>query len=137
MKFELPPPLTQPPPPRSAWQDFILLSTTELRVTWNKLRHWPPVSWITIILAGAGCLAMLAFLGTIIYGALQSMEPQIARWFLSVLFMIGLAVQLFFGITAAFATLYMSDDLELLFMAPVPARVVFAAKLLVVAGAPF
>ncbi|MDP1125409.1 hypothetical protein Q5O12_28220, partial [Klebsiella pneumoniae] len=44
---------------------------------------------------------------------------------------------IFFGITAAFASLYMSEDLELLFMAPVSSGAVFAVKSLVVAGGNF
>jgi len=61
------------------------------------------------------------------------MAPDIARLFLSLIFMFGLAGQIFFGITAAFATLYMSEDLELLFTAPVSTRAVFAVKTLVIA----
>ncbi|MDD2497031.1 MAG: hypothetical protein PHY90_02680, partial [Desulfitobacteriaceae bacterium] len=58
----------------------------------------------------------------------------IARGFLSLLFMSGLVGEIFFGITAAFAALYMADDLELLFMAPVNLRAVFAVKSLSVIG---
>jgi ABC-2 type transport system permease protein len=53
------------------------------------------------------------------------------------LFMAGLSGQVFFGVTAAFTALYMSDDLELLFMAPVPLKVVFAVKSLSVLGSNF
>ncbi len=134
MKIVLPPPLSEVPPPRPAWQDFRLLLLTQLRVTWNKVRHWPLLTKISIAALGIGLLALIFYLGMLAFGALETMPPQIARGFLSLIFMAGLAGLAFFGITAAFVTLYMSEDLELLFMAPVPTRVVFAVKSLVVTG---
>jgi len=130
-------PLTEAPPPRSGWHDFRLLLANQLRVTWNKIRHWSPAGWLGVIILAASTMGLLIYLGEVAYGALETMPPQIARGFLSLLFMMGLAGQLFFGVTAAFTTLYMSEDLELLFMAPVSARVVFAVKSLVVAAGNF
>lgn len=132
MSITLPPPLSEAPPPRPAWQDFRLLVLAQLRVTWNKVRHWPLLTKISIAALGMAVLALLAYLGVLAYGALETMPPLVARGFLSLLFMAGLAGLTFFGITAAFATLYMSEDLELLFMAPIPTRMVFAVKSLVV-----
>jgi len=62
------------------------------------------------------------------------MPPETGEGFLSLVFMLGIAGQLFFGVTIAFVTLYMSDDLELLFVSPVSLRAVFAVKSLMVAG---
>jgi len=137
MNIELPPPLAQEPPTRSSWEDFKLLWANQLRVTWNKIRHWPPVAWIMLILFGIGLLSVLVGLGFLAFGALKTMPPQMARSFLSMLFMVGTAGLIFFGITAAFAALYMSDDLELLFMAPVSITAIFAVKSLAVAGGTF
>ncbi|MDD4168733.1 MAG: hypothetical protein PHD36_00445 [Desulfotomaculaceae bacterium] len=137
MKIALPPPLTHAPEARSAWQDFKLLLGSQVHVSWQKIRHWPIGAWIGMVVAGAGLLAVLVYLGFAAYGALQAMPPQNARGFLSLLLMMGLAGQVFFGITAAFAALYMSEDLELLFVAPVSVRAVFAVKSLVVAGSNF
>lgn len=137
MKNILLPPLTEAPPPRPAWQDFKLLFATQLRITWNKLRHWPAVSWIVVAGAGIGLLSLVAYLGILAYGALGTMDPGPARGLLSLLFMAGLAGQIFFGVTAAFVALYISDDLELLFVAPVSTWAVFAVKSLVVAGSNF
>lgn len=134
MSLQLPPPLTQAPSPRSFWQDFRLLTATQFRLTWNKFRQWPAKIWLAILLPSIGFISLLIWLSFMAFGALESMAPDIARGFLSLIFMIGVAGQMFFGITAAFATLYMSEDLELLFTAPVSTRAVFAAKSLVVAG---
>lgn len=134
MKVQLPPPLLQPPPPRGFWQDLRLLIATQLRLTWNKMRHWPAKIWILITLPSLGFGGMLIGLGFMAFGALSSMTPEIARGFLSMVFTVSVAAQIFFGITAAFATLYMSEDLELLFMAPISTRAVFASKTLVVAA---
>lgn len=137
MKIELPPPLMQEPSTRSPLEDFKLLLKVQLRVTWNKIRFWPPVSWIVLICFGIGLLSLLVALGMPILGALKTMDPEAARKFLSILFMVGTAGLIFFGITAAFAALYLSDDLELLFVAPVSVGAVFAVKSLVVAGGNF
>ena len=133
MKLIVPPPLAEAPPPRSAWQDLRLLLAAHLRVSLNKIRHWPLVSKIIISFFGVGLLAMIIYLGTLAFGALETMDPEVARGFLSLLFMAGMFGVIFFGITAAFATLYLSEDLELLFMAPIPSRVVFTMKSLLVA----
>lgn len=133
MNIQLPPPLAQAYPPRSFWQDFLLLAATQARLTRNKIRQWPLKIWLIILLPGLSLLAMFVYLGTLAYGALASLTPDFARGFLSLLFMAGAAGQVFFGITAAFAALYMSEDLELLFLAPVSTRAVFAVKSLSVA----
>jgi ABC-2 type transport system permease protein len=134
LKFELLPPLTTAPPARSFWQDFTLLLTNQLRVTWNKIRHWPRAALVGTAVSALLITTLLVYLGGLSHGLLQQMNPGTARGFLSLIFLTGFGGVLFFGITAAFATLYMSDDLELLFMAPVSTRAVFAVKSLVVAG---
>jgi len=137
VKIVLPPPLMDPPSEQSFGQDFMLLLKNQLRVAWNKMRHRPVGTLIGMVVVMLGLLAILVSLGFFAYGALKTMPPQTVKGFLSLLFMVGLASQIFFGITAAFATLYMSDDLELLFMAPVPLKVVFAVKSLAVIGSNF
>lgn len=134
MKLLFPPPLMDPPPEQSFRQDFMLLLKNQLRVSWNKMRHRSVGALIGMVVVLIGLSAMIGSLGYFAYGALQTMPPQTVQGFLSLLFMVGLGGQIFFGITAAFATLYMSDDLELLFMAPVPLKVVFAVKSLSVIG---
>ncbi|MDO0822740.1 putative ABC transporter permease subunit [Desulfosporosinus nitroreducens] len=134
MKIILPPPLSDPPQSHSFVQDFMLLLKNQMRVSWNKMRHRPVGTLIGMVVLLLGLLAILGSLGYFAYGALKTMPPQTAKGFLSLLFMVGLVSQIFFGITAAFAALYMSDDLELLFMAPVPIKVVFAVKSLAVIG---
>ncbi len=134
MKVVLPPPLTDLPPEQSFAQDFTLLLKNQMRVAWNKMRHRSVGRQIGMVALLIGLLAILVSLGSFAYGALNSMPPQTVQGFLSLLFMVGLASQIFFGITAAFAALYMSDDLELLFMVPVPLKVVFAVKSLAVIG---
>ncbi|MFZ7101781.1 MAG: putative ABC transporter permease subunit [Peptococcaceae bacterium] len=134
MKIILPPPLPDLPPRQSFSQDFKLLFKNQLLVTWNKIRHKPVGVLIGFVVFLLLALAVLVSLGSLAYGALQKMSPQIVYGFLSLLFMAGLAGQVFFGITAAFAALYMSDDLELLFMTPVSLKVVFAVKSLGVLG---
>lgn len=137
MKFLLPPPLTEAPPPRSPWGDFKLLLAVQLKVTWNKIHHWPRVGLILMLLGGLGLLSLLVFLGSLAYGALDAAPTSIGRNLLSMIFMGGFAALLFFGVTSAFASLYMADDLEILFMTPVSTRIVFATKLLSAAGANF
>src|SRR5690554_5593882 len=134
MKIIIHPPLTQPPQPQSFGQDFKLLLGNQLRVTYNKMRHWPLAAWLSAALAVLGLLAFVIFLGFMAYGALKVMPPEIGAGFLSLVFMVGIAGQIFFGVTAAFVTLYMSEDLELFLVSPVPLRVVFTVKSLVVAG---
>jgi ABC-2 type transport system permease protein len=134
LRLELPPPLTEAPPPRSFGQDFKLLLAAQLRVTWNKIRHWPRGSLIGMLITSLLFVSLFVYLAQLSYGVLNQLPPDIARGFLSLIFMAGFGGLIFFGITAAFATLYMSDDLELLFMAPVSTRAVFAVKSLVVAG---
>ena len=135
MKIDLPSPLVKAPPPRSFWQDFKLLLAAQLRVTWNKMRHWPRSTQIGIAITTLVFLSLFVYLAQLSYGVLNQLPPHIARGFLSLIFMAGFGALIFFGITTAFATLYMSDDLELLFMAPVSTRAVFAVKSLVVAAA--
>ena len=134
MHIILPPPLTDPPQEQSFIQDFKLLLRNQLRVAWNKMRHRPKSALIGMVVLLLGLLSLLVSLGFSAYGSLKTMSPQTVQGFLSLLFMGGLISQIFFGITAAFAALYMSEDLELLFMAPVPLKVVFAVKSLSVIG---
>jgi len=134
MKTEIYPPLTQPPPSQSFFQDFKLLLGNQWRVNLNKLRHWPLGAWVSVVAASLGVLAFVIYLGFLAYGALRVMPPETGKGFLSLVFMLGIAGQLFFGVTIAFVTLYMSDDLELLFVSPVSLRAVFAVKSLMVAG---
>lgn len=134
MKIVLPPPLIDPPQEQSFIQDFKLLLRNQMRVTWNKLRHRPMGALIATVALLFGLLSLIVSLGFFAYGSLKTMPPQTVQGFLSLLFMAGLASQIFFGITAAFTALYMSEDLELLFMAPVPLKVVFAVKSLSVIG---
>jgi len=134
LKIILPSPLVEAPPPRPFWQDFKLLLTAQLRVTWNKIRHWPRSVRIGMAITSLAFLSLIVFLGQLSYGVLSQLPPHIARGFLSLIFMAGYGALIFFGITTAFATLYMSEDLDLLFMAPVSTRAVFAVKLLVVAA---
>ncbi|MFA6809082.1 MAG: hypothetical protein WCR27_08820 [Eubacteriales bacterium] len=134
MKIVLPPPLIDPPAGQSFARNFMLLLKNQMLVAWNKIRHRPVGASIGMIFLVIMLLALLGFLGSYAYGTMKTMPPQIAKGFLSLLFMISLTSQIFFGITAAFATLYMSDDLELLFMAPVPLKAVFAVKSLSVLG---
>jgi len=130
----LPPPLTKPPRGGTFVQDFKLLLKNQMRVAWNKFRYRPagPLVGMLIVLLFLG--AIIVSIGSFAYDALKLMSPDIAQGALSFLFMIGLAGQVFFGITAAFAALYMSDDLELLFVAPISLKVVFAVKSLSVFG---
>lgn len=137
MRIDLPAPLVEPPPARSFGQDFKLLLAAQLRVTWNKVRHWPRWSLIGAAAGSLGLLSILVLLARLSYGVLDELPPEIARGFLSLIFLAGFCGIIFFGITTAFATLYMSEDLELLFMAPVSTRAVFAVKSLVVAGGGF
>ncbi len=115
-------------------QDFNLLLRNQVRVSLNSLRQRRKRSLVGILVISLIFLSLLASLGSIAYGTLEAMPPQAAQGFLSLLFMVGMASQIFFGITAAFAALYMSDDLELLFMSPVSLKAVFAVKSLSVLG---
>lgn len=114
--------------PQSFLGDFMLLTKNQMRVTWNKWRHRPKKTWILTVFLLAGLLTFLVYLGSLAYGAIGSVPFEMGQGLLSLLFMSGLAVQIFFGITAAFTSLYMSEDLELLFMAPVSLKAVFAVK---------
>ncbi len=134
MKIVLPPPLTGPPQEQSFIQDFKLLLRNQGRVTWNKMRHRPKGTLIATVALFLGALSILVSLGFFAYGSLKTMPPQTAQGFLTLFFMSGLVSQVFFGVTAAFAALYMSEDLELLFMAPVDLKAVFAVKSLAVIG---
>jgi ABC-2 type transport system permease protein len=124
-------------PEQSFIQDFTLLLKNQIRVIWNKMHHRPAGALIVTAVLLLALVIGIGSLGFYAYGALKTMSPEIARGFLSLLFMIGLVGEIFFGVTAAFAALYMSDDLELLFMAPVNLRAVFAVKSLAVLGSNF
>lgn len=115
-------------------QDFRLLLKNQVRVTLNTLGQRSKKTFLGMFVMVILFLFILASLGSIAYGALETMPPQTAQGFLALLFLAGMAGQIFFGITAAFAALYMSDDLELLFMAPVSLKAVFAVKSLSVLG---
>lgn len=128
MKFTLPPTLEAPPLPQSFVRDFMLLTKNQLRVTWNKWRHRPKKTWIVMGSLYAGLLIFITYLGSLAYGAIGNVPYELGQGLLSLLFMSGLIAQIFFGITAAFSSLYMSEDLELLFTAPVSVRAVFAVK---------
>ena len=134
MKITLPPPLSELPARQSFTRDFGLLLKNQLRVFWNNLCHRPPKALIGMIVFTLVIISILVSLGALAYGGLKTLSPQTARGFLSLLFMGGLMGQIFFGITAAFAALYMSEDLELLFTAPVSLKAVFAVKSLSVMG---
>jgi ABC-2 type transport system permease protein len=134
VKLVLPPPLKEPPLYHSFSQDFKLLMRNQMRVTWNKVRHRSKGTLIATLVLFLGALSVLVSLGFFAYGSLKTMPPQTAQGFLTLFFMSGLVSQVFFGVTAAFATLYMSEDLELLFMAPVDLKAVFAVKSLSVIG---
>ena len=129
----IPPPLSQPPAPHGFWQDLRLLSATELRLTWNKIRQWPLKIWLLLILPSIAVFTFLFFLGKVAYGALETLPLELGQGFLSFAFLAGVISNTFFGVTSAFVTLYMSDDLELLFVAPVATRAIFAVKTLRVA----
>ena len=129
----IPSPLTQPPQPHSFWQDFWLLAQTELRLSRNKMRQWPVKVWLLIAIPAVSAIGLLVWLASMAYGALGSMTPDLGQGFLSLIFMAGVLSSMFFGVTSAFATLYMSGDLELLFVAPVATRAVFAIKTLKIA----
>jgi ABC-2 type transport system permease protein len=106
----------------------MLLTKNQIRVTWNKWRYRPKK---TLILTGfflVWLLIFITYLGSLAYGAIESVPFELGQGLLSLLFMSGLVAQVFFGITAAFTSLYMSEDLELLFMAPVSLKAVFAVK---------
>ncbi len=137
MKIDLPAPLAEAPPARSFSMDCRLLLGAQLRVTWNKIRHWPRRTLIGLAAVALLLGSLFVYLAQLSCGALNQLPPEIAGGFLSLIFLAGFAGSLFFGITTAFATLYMSEDLELLFMAPVSTRAVFAVKSLVIAGGNF
>ena len=134
MKIVIPPPRTQPPPTQSFMQDFKLLLGNQMRLGWNKIKHWPAAAWFGLLGLAIGFLGIFAYLGYVAYGVLKALPLEIGQGFLSLIFMAGIAAQVFFGITAAFVILYMSEDLELFFMSPVPLRVVFAVKSLSIAN---
>jgi ABC-2 type transport system permease protein len=128
VKIILPPALEAPPPPQSFLRDFMLLTKNQMRVSWNKWRHLPKKNLILMGFLLVWLLIFLIYLGSLAYGAIGSVPFELGQGLLSLLFMSGLVAQIFFGLTAAFTTLYMSEDLELLFMAPVSVKAVFAVK---------
>ncbi len=128
MRIILPPALEIPPLSHSFFNDLTLLIKNQLRVTWNKLRH---VGKKTVIITGILLICLLMFIiyiGSLAYGAIESIPFESGQGLLSLIFMVGLISQIFFGVTAAFTSLYMSEDLELLFVAPVSLKAVFAIK---------
>ncbi|AFM00423.1 hypothetical protein Desde_2039 [Desulfitobacterium dehalogenans ATCC 51507] len=137
MRILLPPPIETPPPPQSFFQDFILLLKNQFRVSWNKFRHRPKSAILLYALLIFFIAAFISSMGFLAYGAMGSISHEVVEGFLSLLFLGGLVGQIFFGITAAFAALYMSEDLELLFIAPVSLKAVFAVKSLSVIASNF
>ncbi|NLT94696.1 MAG: hypothetical protein GXW85_04055 [Clostridia bacterium] len=128
MKIILPPPLETPPPPQSFLNDLMLLTKNQIRVTWNKWRHLPKK---TLFIMGFILLWLLIFvfyLGSAAYGIMENVPFELGQGLLSLIFLSGLVAQIFFGITAAFTSFYMSEDLELLFVAPVSLQAVFVVK---------
>ncbi len=128
MKINLPPSLETPPPAQSFRDDLMLLTKNQLRVTWNKWRYRPKKTWVLVGLVLAWVMFSIIYLGSLAYGALESVSFEWGQSLLSLLFMSSLVAQIFFGITAAFSSLYMSEDLELLFVAPVSLKAVFTVK---------
>ena len=137
MKIIIPPPLEAPPPPQPFFSDFSQLLKTHLRVAKNKISRWPAVLWIVYGSVTLGLGGLFVYLGVLAYRTLMSVDPQLGGGLLSVLFLISIAAQVFFGITSAFVTLYMSEDLEILFVSPVSIRAVFTVKSLVIAVSNF
>lgn len=133
----LPPPLAQAPPPGDFWQDLWLLAALELRLTRNKLRQWPLRIWLLIGLPLMGFLALLIYLGYQAFSYSGTLTPGLSQGILSFAFLAGVAGNLLFGAVAAFTTLFMSEDLEMLFVAPVTTRAVFAIKTLKIAVSNF
>ncbi len=128
MKSLLFSPLTQAPPARSFWQDFFLLVKTQFLLYKNRLKQisrGQRMVSLTIFLLLA---FSLAFIGRLLYGKLMDIPPLMVSGILPTIFLLGITVQLFFGVTAAFNIFYASKDLELLFVAPVSSKAVFASK---------
>jgi ABC-2 type transport system permease protein len=137
VKIIIPPPLDAPPPPQSFFSDFSHLLKAQLRVAKNKIRHWPANLWVAYTATALGLGGILVYLGFLAYRAMLSVDPELGGGFLSMIFLASVAAQLFFGITSAFVALYMSEDLEILFVSPVSIRAVFAVKSLVIAAGNF
>ena len=135
MSIVFPPPLSEPPPPQSFWQDFKLLLGTQLRVTWNKLRHWPFLAWLGVITASLGLLSVLAYLGFLAYGALRLCRRKRAG-FLSLVFLLGIARRFSWCYFSLCHFIYVGG-FRAFFVSPVPLRVVFAVKSLVIAQQSF
>ena len=137
MKIILPPPFEAAPKPQSFWQGFKLLLKNQLRVSWNKFRHQPKSYLVFYILFLLGILGVIVTISFMVYSSLTYLPLEAVESFLAVLFLAGLMGQIFFGITSAFASLYMSEDLELLFLAPVSLKAVFLVKSLSVISSNF
>ena len=128
----IPSPLDEPPPPQPFLSDFSHLLKAHLRVAINKVRRWPILLWIVFIPAALGFGGLFVYLGVMAYRTLVSVGPQLGGGLLSLAFLGGVIGQVFFGIPSAFVTLYMWEDLDILFASPVSIRAVFAVKSLVV-----
>lgn len=124
------PPLTQAPQPGSFWQDLRLLVSVELRLLKNKLRQWTLGIWLLIGLPSLGILALLIYFACQAFTYSGTMAPELSHGILSFIFLAGVAFNVLFGTVAAFTTLYMSPDLEMLFAAPISTRAVFTVKTL-------
>lgn len=133
MRMIIPPPLDEPPPPQPFLSDFSQLLKAHWRVTFNKIRRWPISLWIVFIASVLGLGGLFVYLGVLAFRTLLSVGPQLGGGILSVVFLGSVITQVFFGIPSAFVTLYMSEDLEILFASPVSIRAVFAVKSLVIA----
>ncbi len=137
MKVSLPPPREEIPENETWWRDFTFLLATQLRISWHTARHWSVWAWLLTILAGVGLVGVFVGLGALVGGSLRDVPASLAGGLLGLIFLMGLAMQLFTGLTTAFSTLYLSPDLPILFMTPVSTRAVFAMKSLLVALANF
>lgn len=131
------PPLAQAPQPGSFRQDLHLLASVELRLLKNKLRQWPLKIWLLLGLPALGFLALLVYLAGLALSYNGALTPELSHGILSFVFLAAVAFNVLFGTVAAFTTLYMSPDLEMLFTAPVSTRAVFAIKTLKIVASNF
>ncbi|UWG95442.1 hypothetical protein LPY66_10945 [Dehalobacter sp. DCM] len=128
MRLILPPPLKTPLREQSMLKDFRLLLGSQLRVYRNKLKHTPKRTLIGMAVMTLFIVLFFLSFAFMAKNFLENIPYDMVQGFLSLVFMIGIATQMFFGIAAAFAALYMTDDLELLFMTPIPIKVIFIVK---------
>lgn len=133
MRIVISPPLDEPPPPQPFLSDFSHLLKAHRRVAVNKCRHWPVLVWIVTVSLVLGLGGLFVYLGLLAYRSLLSVGPQLGGGVLAITSLASVIAQVLFGISSAFVTLYMSEDLEILFASPVSIRAVFAVKSVVIA----